>query len=232
MKKASSVMIWTLFILMAFHPTGILAALCFGYGFKLMSVPVYAAAIAALSLCALVFDIISGNKAKNRTLRIIIALLTPMSLIGGLINVFACYEIAAVVSSLVSAVLCCCLTVRHGKNLGIKITASIFYSLLILFFCFMSFLAVVMGNFGESTVIKSVDSPDGKYYAQVVSIDQGALGGDTLVSVYKRSGIDLFLFKIEKRPQKLYFGEWGEYIQISWTDDKCLRINSVEYSIK
>lgn len=68
----------------------------------------------------------------------------------------------------------------------------------------------------------------------MIDSDKGALGGDTLVDVYEKSGINAILFKIEKNPQRVYFGEWGEFnnMQIYWKDDECLMIDSTEYKIQ
>ena len=45
---------------------------------------------------------------------------------------------------------------------------------------------------------------------------------------------NLILFKIKKKPQRVYFGDWGDFknMQIYWKDDECLVINSVEYGIE
>lgn len=99
---------------------------------------------------------------------------------------------------------------------------------------FFSFITLIFGNIGQNTVVQTVESPNGKYYAQVIDSNQGALGGDTLVDVYKKSGINFILFRIEKKPQRVYFGDWGDFenMQIDWKDNGCLVINSVEYQIK
>ena len=72
------------------------------------------------------------------------------------------------------------------------------------------------------------------YYAEVIDSDQGALGGDTLVNVYKKGELNIFIFKIKKKPQRVYLGEWGEYknMQIYWKNENCLIINSTEYKIE
>lgn len=50
----------------------------------------------------------------------------------------------------------------------------------------------------------------------------------------QEGGINAIIFKIEKKPQRVYFGDWGEFVnmQIYWKDDGCLVINSVEYEIE
>lgn len=234
MKKASSVLIWTLFILLAFRPVGILIASCFGYSFELISMPAYTVAIAVLSVCTFAFDIAAKDKEKVAALYIVTAILTPLSLVSWIINLFACCKIVVAVSGLVSAIFCCCLTVRYRKNSGMKTTAAILYALLILFFSCLSFFMLIFGNIGQNTVVRTLESPSGKYCAQVIDSDQGVFGGDTLVDVYEKRGINLILFKIEKKAQRVYFGEWGEFenMKIRWKDDNCLVINSVEYEIE
>ena len=118
--------------------------------------------------------------------------------------------------------------------MALKNVALVLSALMILPICFFSFIAFIFGNIGQNTVVQTVESPSGKYYAQVIDCDQGALGGDTLVDVYQDCGINAILFKIEKKPQRVYFGDWGEFenMQIHWKDDNCLVINSVEYEIE
>ena len=102
------------------------------------------------------------------------------------------------------------------------------------FVIFFAFMMLTFGIIGQNTVIKNIESPNGNFYAQVIDSDQGALGGDTLVNVYEKRGIDTFIFRLKDKPQRVYLGEWREYesMHISWKNDKCLVINSVEYEIK
>ncbi len=99
---------------------------------------------------------------------------------------------------------------------------------------YFSFIALIFFNIGQNTVVKTVESPSGKYYAQVIDSDQGALGGDTFVDVYEKSRINAVILKVEKVPQRVYTGDWGEFenMQIYWKDDGCLVINSNEYEIE
>ncbi len=91
--------------------------------------------------------------------------------------------------------------------------------------------ALVFGEISDSTVIKTIESPNGNYYAEVIESDQGALGGNTLVYVYK--DIDIFNKNLKIRCKKLYQGSWGEFknMNIHWKNDECIVINSVEYKI-
>lgn len=234
MKKAISNLMCLLFSLTILYPAGVIISACLGYSFELISVSAFAIAIAALSVWVVVLDLNCRNTLENDTIRILLAIITPLSLINAVFYIFKCPQIWVIVSVLLSAGCCCYLTVKCGKPLALKVVALVLSALMILPIGFFSLITLIFGNIGQNTVVQTVESPSGKYYAQVIDSDQGALGGDALVDVYKKSGINLILFKIEKKPQRVYFGEWGEYknMQIHWKDDNCLVINSVEYKIE
>lgn len=234
MKKAISVLTYMLFVLTILYPVGFLITAFVGYSFKLISVTAFAAALAALSLFVVILDTVFKNTLENKVNHVLLAIITPLSLINAVFYIFECPQIWVIASVLFSAGCSCFLAVKYGKPLILKNAALVLSALMILPIGFFSFIALIFGNIGQNTVVRTVESPNGKYYAQVIDSDQGALGGDTLVDVYKKSGINLILFKIEKKPQKVYFGDWGDFdnMQIYWKDDNCLVINSVEYQIK
>lgn len=139
-----------------------------------------------------------------------------------------------VTSAFISAGCCCLLTVKHGRPVVLKIATLVLSGLMVLPIGYFCFIALIFGNIGQNTVVQTVESPSGKYYAQVIDSDQGALGGDTFVDVYEKSGINTIIFKIEKKPQRVYSGDWGEFenMQIYWKNDGCLVINSAEHEIE
>lgn len=234
MKKASSMLIYSLFALTVLYPAGFLITACFGYSFELISISAFAAVIAFLSACTVVLDLIFRATVKNQAL---LSVITPLSLLNAVLYIFMCPQILVIASVWFSAGCCCFLTLKHGfpgKPLAITVVSLVLSALMVLPIGFFSYIAFLMGDFGQNTVVKTLDSPSGEYYAQVIDSDQGALGGDTLVDVFQRRGINLLLFKIEKRAQRVYWGEWGAYkhMDIYWKDDHCLVINSVEYEIE
>ncbi len=140
-----------------------------------------------------------------------------------------------VVASVFITIVCCSiLSIKHGKPLVIKVIALILSVLMFLPVGFFGFIAVTFGFIGQNTVVQTVKSPNGNYTAEVIDSDQGALGGDTIVCVYEKSVIDFLIFKVEKKPQRVYLGPWGAFkdMQIYWKNDGCLVINSAEYEIK
>lgn len=234
MKKAISVMMCVLFVLTILYPAGVIITVYLGYRFELISISAFAAAIALLSGCIVVLDLICENTPENKVMRILSAIITPLSLINSLFCIIKCPHIWVIASVLFSAGICCYLTVKYGKPFTLKIVALVLSALMILPIGFFSFFAIVFGNIAQNTVVQTVVSPNGEYYAQVIDSDQGALGGDTLVKVYQKSIINAFLFEIEKKPQRVYTGDWGEFenMQIYWKNDHCLVINSVEYNLE
>ena len=234
MKKAISVLMCLLFALTILYPAGVIITGFIGYGFELIHVPAFAITLAALSVCTLTLDLIYKNTLENKLLQILLAILTPLSLINAAFYIFMCPQVEVIASLLVSAICCCGLTAKHGKPISLKIEALVLSVVMVLPLGFFTFLLLIFGSIGQDTVIKALESPSGQSYAQVIDSDQGALGGDTIVVVYEKSHIDLVLFKIEKKPQRVYLGNWGEFIsmQIYWKDDHCLVINSVEYEVK
>ena len=234
MKKAISFMTCLLFALTILYPAGVMITACLGYNFHLISIPAFSIAIAALSVCIIILDLICKGHADNKIMSILLTIITPLSLINAAFYIFKCPKIWVIASALFSAACCCYLTVKCGKSLSLKTVSLILSALMILPIGFFSFIALIFGSLNHNTVVKTVESPNGKYYAQVIDSDQGALGGDTLVDVYEKDGTNAIIFKIEKKPQRVYSGDWGEFenMRIYWKDENCLVINSVKYEIE
>lgn len=232
MKKISPILTWSLFILTMLYPVGVLVTASFGYVFELVSISAFAIVIAGISVSIVILD--HKRTINNKALQILVTILAPLTLINAVFYIFEYPKMWVIASVLLSAGCCFYLAIKCGKPLALKIIALILSALMIVPIGFMSFLFLIFGNIGQNTVVKTVESPSGKYYAQVIDSDQGALGGDTLVDVHEKSGINAILFRIEKKPQRVYSGEWGEFnnIQIHWKDDECLIINSIEYIIQ
>lgn len=238
MKKTTSVLICVLSALLLFYPAGVVVAACFGDSFRLASVPGYAAAIALAAVCALILSLISECRAEAKAVQVLAAINSPLSLITAVFCLFACTG-TGLGSSLLTAwcfVLtagsCCFLTIRHGRALRIAMLATA--AALAVPIGYFSFLLVFWGNLGQDTVVRTVESPNGAYYAELIDSDQGALGGDTLVRVCETGGFDALVFRVEKKPQLVYRGDWGEFedMELFWRSDECIVINGKAYGIK
>ncbi len=233
MTKQKTVLMCLIFALTALLPTGTVISALFEYSFELVSVSGFAVATAVLSAFTVLIDLAFDTELESKTVRVLLTLNTPLSLIGAAFYLFKSFSPWVVIGVSVSVICCFILTVRHGKPYTLKVRALTLSVLTVFPVAVVSFFAYAFSDFGVTTVVKTVESPNGEYYAEVLDNDQGALGGATTVWVYERRGIDLLLFKISKKPQRVYLGRCGEAdsMSIRWKDDGCLVINSVEYEI-
>ena len=234
MKKAITVLLCLLFALTILFPVGSLVCACFGYKFELISIFAFSAIIAVISVLMAIFSIISKEKINNKGSLFLLHILTPLSLINAVLYIFESGQISVVVCMLISVACSFLLTIRNIMSKVSKIVVSVLFAISTASVIFFAFIMLMFGNIGQNTVVQTVESPSGKYYAQVVDSDQGALGGGTIVDVYEKREIDVFVFKLIDKPQRVYLGEWREFenMQIQWKDDNYLVVNSVEYEIK
>lgn len=230
MRKTILVLGCVLFFFVALLPLGTLLTSCFGCLFQLASVPAFAAVTALLSVCLVMISLTAKEAAISGAVQVLFALLSPLSLISGFLCILERSSLLIVVCVVICIGCCIFLNVKNGKPLALKIIASVLSVVLILPIGFFGFIALIFGGVSENTVVKTVESPTGAYYAQVIDSDQGALGGDTFVDVYE-DVFDALIFKITKKPKRVYQGDWGAFqnMQIYWDSDDCLVINSVQY---
>lgn len=233
MKRISLILFWILFVLVAFLPVGTVLLSYLGYTLELFSVTVFAIVIACLSVSLVVLDFVYKNIIENKVACVFLAVLVPLSIINAFMFVKEHSHVLSLVSGWACASCCGYLAVKYAKPVILKnvaLTISALMAVPVAFFILLS----VFFPIGKNTVVQTADSPSGRYYAEVVDSDQGALGGDTVVTVYEKWEINLFLFKIKKQPQQVYFGEWGEFknMDIYWKNDRCIVINSVEHRIE
>ncbi len=230
MKRSISVLGYILFALVVLLPVGTLLTACFGYTFTLASMTAFAVVTAVLSVGLTVLSIIEKEPCEDGVLKVLFAILTLLSLINTVFYMFADGRIWDIACLCVCTVCSVFLAVKHGKPLALKITALVLSAFMVLPIVFTGFAV----NIGQNTVVQSVASPNGAYYAEVVASSQGALGGDTVVNVYENKGINALVFKIAKKPQTVYIGRWGAFEDrvIDWKDEHCLVIDSVEYAIE
>lgn len=234
MRKTVRVLMYLLFAATAIYPVGAAVAACFGYDFAPTSVPTFALTTAALSVCVTVLGLVSGSAAEGKALPILSALITPLSLICAVLCVLKCPQVTVIASTALLILCCCSLTAKHTSPLRLKTAVLLLSALMLLPISAFGLGALLFGNAPQSTVVRTLPSPDGRYRAEVIESNQGALGGDSFVDVYENGEIHLLLFKIEKKPQRVWSGGWSESedMLICWKDDDSLLINSTLYEIK
>lgn len=233
-KKMFSLLPCLLFLLIALYPTGVLAAACFGYAFELTNTLVFAASVAVVSACTVIADLVFPVTYAQKITRIILTAISPTAFIAAVFYAITCPQVPVVACILFSVLCCCYLTVRHARSTPLRITAAVLSGISFYLVCSLCFFALLFGSIGQNTVVKTVESPGGTYYALVIDSDQGALGGDTIVNVCPKESFTTLIFTVKKKPQTVYTGPWGAYknMWIYWKDSSCLVINDTEYDIK
>ena len=233
MKRTRFILKCLLFGFIALYPLGYWLLLEFGYTLALFSLPAAAISVAALSVCVVVLDIICKDTISNKAMCVLMAMVTPLSLINVFFYILACGQVSVLISGAVCFVCCCILTIKHAKPMKLKIVTLVLSALMVLPIGLANII-IVFFPIGQDTVVQTVESPSGRYYAELIASSQGALGGETVVYVYEKWEINLLLFKIEKQPQQVYYDEWGKFkdMEIYWKDDRCIVINSVEHEIE
>lgn len=111
--------------------------------------------------------------------------LLPVTLLNALVSCFH----NSVASGILLALSCICaliiFLVAPNKKWK-RILCHVFSFVLALLVTVSLPLSLLFGNFGASTVVQTVKSPDGTYIATLTDQDVGALGGCTQVIVMKR----------------------------------------------
>jgi len=233
MKKLKSALICLLFVFVSLLPLGKTLSACFGYTFELLSYSAFSFITALLSVCLLVLNV-KYHETVSPFFAVLVCLLSPLSLINGLFYIAQSKSVWVIISVCVCVGCCCYLTSKLGRPFALNIISFILSSLVVLPVCFLIFLSVIFGGIRKDTVVRSVDSPNGIYRAEIIESNQGAMGGNTIVEVHETHELNGLVFKIRKKPQTVYLGDWGEFenMNIYWKSDTRLVIDTSQYEIE
>lgn len=233
MKKVISILGCVLCALVALCPLGSAIAACFGYTFALASVPGFSIVIAVFSMILVILSIIARHPIQNKWLQVLFALLPPIVTINAVFFMLENSSIWIIVCTFLSLACSVFLTFKHGRPIVLKIISLVLSAVLLSPLCFFALLSLIFGNISQNTVVKSLESPDGAYYVEVIDNNQGAMGGNTWVDVYENNGFDAVIFKVSSPSHRIYEGHWGEYnsMEIYWKNDRCLVINDRTYEL-
>lgn len=152
---------------------------------------------------------------------------------SGSADLLPVWDFALLCIMLVSFVLCVYIRSRYINHGWVR-TGSVVVPLVIVALVTLTLLPLcLLGNIGETTVVDVFPSPDGRYYAELIDDDQGALGGNTCVDVYRTAELDLGVIRFCSVPKQVYWGNYGEFndMTIEWKDNETLLINGKEYPI-
>lgn len=230
---------YVLLVLEVFLPLYTILFSLLGYQFELFNYSFFAIVTMIISIVNLVTFVRQKEHINKKASAFIAALLIPLSLISLVFYILKSSfdgvdSWFSGISMFISVVCCFYYSVLHtNSRLGKWIEGILVFLFLIPIALLVLFMLAV-GSMGRITVVETVESPNGTYYAEVVDFNEGALGGETCVRVYEKKGFDVFIFQVKKRPQNIYEGPWGEFknMDIYWKDERCLVINTEEYSVE
>lgn len=218
-------------ITVSFLPVLTLLLYPFGYSVSLASYEILSA-VSAVICIASAFGLKKSD--YNKSTRFFIAFLPLIQLINALLYVYKSKSLITAVFMAVCFVSCAVISEKIIASDKAKIFSVTSSSLMFVVIVLISFVTVFSGNFSVNTVVETIESPNGDYYAEIVDSDQGALGGSTVVYIQKSASLNLLILEISETPERIYMGEWGEYetMDMEWKNENTLLINSTEYNIK
>lgn len=229
MKKLLSVSPFLLCLIYLFLPLCCGIGAAFDYRFTLYQYPAAIITTAALSLFLSVSLFLSRAEIRGAN-----AVFAAFTLFLAVLNGF--FYLGHWDAAILFTLICCgssaAVLIKFARPFALKITTGILAILMFVLLLFPTMLSLAFGNFGSNSVVDSVESPQGTYLAEVIDSDQGALGGDTLVTVTNRAKtVSILIGEYSTGSVRVYTGEWGEWetMWIRWEDDKTLLIDNQRY---
>ncbi len=233
MKKTARIFAYILFICSLLFPLILLVSECFGCTLELRNPTLISVVMAVISVITFDLCIAAKKPVGNIAVSVLLVLTAPLSVINTGFFIVK-YESNLMIYSLAVYMLCCLsLAIIYGNPAPLQIIAVTVFCLILIPVGIGALLSLVFADFSSTTVVQTVPSPKDSHYAEVIDRDEGALGGATIVKVYEQPKLDVIAFYITKKPQTVYYGDWGEFesMNIYWKHNRCLVINSVEYDI-
>ena len=221
---------WYLGILLGMcllFPVLLLMGECFGFSVRVRSWIVHSVmfTLIFLLLCLRVMR----DDTRSGTGSVLSCLMVPASVVHAAVwSVgFARVWVAALLS-LLWVLFSVIVMIRNVKPLGAKLAAVVPSIILLLPLLFFMVLLPFASTIGYRAVMRSATSPERNYRAEIIDVNEGALGGATIVEVYDlRKQFDGILFLFQKEPQVVYYGDWGNFetMKLKWESEQVLLIN-------
>lgn len=233
MKKIMLILAVILLLLTALYPVGGIVAALLGYKLALVSITALAVIIALLSCSILSLGFKFKDSLQPLATRILLSITAPLSIANAFCCIYRCTTALVIVCSVISVGCAFFTAVKSPKSSVLKIISFLSSAFIVLSLIILGSIGSIFDYFSKNTVVRAVESPSGSYYAEVIEGDQGALGGNTFVQV-REKGINLVIFSIAPKPQRVYTGDFGESdkLNIYWESDECLVIDSAEFWLK
>lgn len=227
-KKAWSILYWVAGLMALLLPVGSLYSLISRFNhFYLVNYNAYTIALAAVFLIAAVWAAFIRDRETGTVMAVLTAVLPVLLMISWFLMLTEGQSGMIGHISMATGVICSCyVAVRFVKYEALFTATAFISALLMILIAGLSILGMFQLRY--ETVVKTLESPSGKFYVEVVDCDQGALGGSTVVYVHER-GLNTFLFCTETS-WKFYEGQWRAYenMDIHWEEDDVLFIDDME----
>lgn len=118
---------------------------------------------------------------------------------------------------------------KGGRRRGIAVLLCGLAVVFVPIYCLFQF---VIFNLSVDTVVQKSVSPQGNYVAEVIENSQGALGGETYVTVRGAKSLHFLLFTVHPEANCVYQGDYGEaeVLDLQWNGEEILLIDGQPYS--
>ena len=235
MKKVKTILLSLLMLPTVIFPICAIILAFLGYNLIPVSALAFSVVTAMLAVCSLVFSLVIKDGCNNKVDKVLIWIITPFSFISSIVfSLYGIENITVMVSGIVTTGFCSIMAIMNLKKLLHKILMTVIITLAIIILCVMNFGMWAISQDNSMYTIETVDSPSGRYYAEVNLFDYETLGGRTFVDVHEVCDVELLIFTVEKGIQCVYDENYekNENLRIHWKDDTCLVINAKEYKIK
>ena len=226
---------WYLGILLGMcllFPVLLLAGECFGFYVRVRSWLVHSVifTLIFLLLCLRVLR----EDSKSGAGSVLSCLLFPASALHAAVWTvgFARFWLAALLS-LVWVVFSAIIMIKNVRPLGAKI--AVYLPSVLILLPTMLFMLFLPFAWGYRMAVRTITSPERNYRAEVIDVNEGALGGATIVEVYDlRKQFDGIIFLFQKEPQVVYHGDWGDFktMTLQWESEQVLLINGAPQKVE
>lgn len=226
-------------ILYAIFPVMEIVTFAVNLSFEPYNTTVSLILITAISLILSIMFTKNINEIPNsKSTKVFLKLSLPLSFVSGIYFIDDGGEnklfFLRIILILITIIISIVLYKRYSAKLILQVVIITISVLMSLFLIFCIFLLILFGNFSSNTVIKSLNSPENTYTAEIIDNNQGALGGATLVRIqYNNQKFTVLIGEFKKTPEIIYDGNWGEFenMTIEWKNEDILLINNAQYSI-
>lgn len=187
----------------------------------------YAAFLAAVSIAGVA---LMAKREQRQWEMACVSIALPLSLVNLILLPGLGDAIMICVAAVNSVV--CLLAFSYGRGLRLlRVFMGILSGMLAMAAAAVMFMVIVMDDFGMNTVVRELPSDDGRYVAQVIDSDQGALGGSTVVRVKRTRLLGVSVENIVKLDRRVWMGDWGlaHEVGVMWEDADTLVVNGIEY---